>query len=179
MIIDISGIRDVNGASISVKLDEVLSLPLRSSDENINTCINGDVTVFNTGDHIRVHGHVSTDVSVDCDRCLTNFSYHIMASVDDRYYDKNTLTAEKKDLFEEQAIPFRVYEGEKLDISSSIIEALLLEVPIKLVCKEDCQGLCPACGQNLNDGNCSCEIDGLNPRMLKLQELLKIKKSDK
>lgn len=173
LTIDVSSIKGTSGATISVKVDDVVTLPMERLHGNKQVRVSGSITAANSGDHINIFGDVSTDFVVDCDRCLSGFLYHIEASVDDDFYDKACLTPEQEESLREQGISFRVYEGDGLDASPSIVEALLLEVPIKLVCNEDCKGLCSVCGRNLNKESCSCVIDDVDPRMLKLKELLK------
>lgn len=178
MIIDVSGIKDTKGATISVTLNDTVALPIERLEGTQKVHVSGSITAANVGDHISVFGDVSTDVAVDCDRCLSEFSYNIKASVDDSYYDKAVLTARQEQSLREQGVSFRVYEGDRLDVSPSVIEALILEFPIKLVCRDDCKGLCPVCGQDLNNGSCSCVVDDVDPRMLKLKELLKTNETE-
>ncbi len=60
-----------------------------------------------------------------------------------------------------------------LDIAELFAEETLLELPAKIVCKEDCLGLCPHCGKDLNDGKCSCTGKEIDPRLAILKTLLK------
>ena len=49
-----------------------------------------------------------------------------------------------------------VFEASSIDLTDAIRDALTLELPLRVLCKEDCKGLCPKCGVNLNTGSCSC-----------------------
>lgn len=60
-------------------------------------------------------------------------------------------------LDEEDTGEFIVVEGMRLDLTALVREDLLLALPAKFLCREDCKGLCPICGKNLNDGSCSCK----------------------
>ena len=64
-------------------------------------------------------------------------------------------------------------EDKKLDIFEPLTEQLLLEMPSRLLCSEDCKGLCPKCGKNLNEGNCGCDTKTTDPRLEILKTLLK------
>ena len=63
------------------------------------------------------------------------------------------------------------YEGEGLELEDVLREQVLLAVPIKTVCRIDCKGLCPRCGQNLNQGSCTCQTAQDDPRWYALRDL--------
>ena len=66
------------------------------------------------------------------------------------------------------------FAGEEIDITSSIKRNLLLNLPMKVVCKEDCKGLCSICGSNLNHGDCGCDKTHIDPRFESLRSLFKL-----
>jgi uncharacterized protein len=66
-----------------------------------------------------------------------------------------------------------IIEDKKLDVLPSVEEQIMLEMPSKTLCKEDCKGLCYKCGKNLNEGECSCEKHEVDPRLAILKTLLK------
>ena len=74
-------------------------------------------------------------------------------------------------LDEEDTGEFIVVEGMRLDLTALVREDLLLALPAKFLCREDCKGLCPMCGKNLNDGSCSCKKP-IDPRLEALRQLL-------
>ena len=63
------------------------------------------------------------------------------------------------------------YQGEGLLLEDALREQVLLALPLKVICREDCKGLCPHCGANLNDGQCSCADDVDDPRWTALKDL--------
>jgi uncharacterized protein len=63
------------------------------------------------------------------------------------------------------------YEGEGLELAEIVREQLLLAIPIKTVCREECKGLCPHCGKNLNSGECECAQGASDPRWEALKSL--------
>ena len=63
-------------------------------------------------------------------------------------------------------------QGYSLDLDDLIMNDILLELPTKLLCRDDCMGLCPECGKNLNDGTCSCRKETVDPRLAVLKQLL-------
>ncbi len=62
--------------------------------------------------------------------------------------------------------------GDLLDLDELIYTDILLSLPAKVLCREDCKGLCPRCGKNLNDGPCGCENGETDPRLAALRELI-------
>lgn len=64
-------------------------------------------------------------------------------------------------------------EENKLDLLTPVEEQILLEMPSKTLCREDCRGLCPKCGKNLNEGDCGCDSHEPDPRLAILKTLLK------
>ncbi|GAB4442492.1 MAG: DUF177 domain-containing protein [bacterium] len=107
-------------------------------------------------DDIDVSGKISVNITFDCDRCC---------EVSSRVVTENfhlILMPKKEEVVEiieeeiEDDIELSYYEGEEINLSDYIKEALFLALPIKLLCKEDCKGICPNCGANLNKEKCSC-----------------------
>ncbi len=98
-----------------------------------------------------------------CDRCLTPFV---------RAYDlplEHTLVTT---LENEENDDYILLEQEQLDLDALVQADMLLELPYKNLCREDCRGLCPMCGKNLNEGLCGCRSQSVDPRLEVLRQLL-------
>ncbi|MDA8141312.1 MAG: DUF177 domain-containing protein [Desulfobacteraceae bacterium] len=114
-------------------------------------------------DLIKVKGTLSTIVGLSCSRCLADFqeplrrrftlrfSNAIASDIGPAGADEIELSAEQMDL-----MPF---DGEVIDLREAIQEQVILALPFKPLCKEDCKGLCPRCGADLNAAPCQCEVD--------------------
>ena len=89
----------------------------------------------------------SFDFSVPCDRCTRQINRHFDYSFS--HILVRSLENEEDDRFVE-------VRGESLDLDELMREDILLEIPTKFLCREDCRGICPVCGKNLNDGPCGC-----------------------
>jgi len=88
-----------------------------------------------------------------CDRCLEEFAMDFATPIGESYYRVDEAPADPDD-------DERIYgEDDIIDISSDIEQAFLLTLPIRIVCRDDCRGLCPGCGRNLNAEECSCTAD--------------------
>jgi len=78
-------------------------------------------------------------------------------------YDSDTLRAED--------LEFSLYEGEEVDLGPLIREQVLLALPTRPLCRDDCRGLCPQCGINLNHAECGCRVETFDPRLEALRSL--------
>lgn len=116
----------------------------------------GRVTFRMVGDDIFADGTLRTDYHATCARCLGPATATVKADVHLIYWPKDPETGSKIANIEPEEPDFAIYEGEQLDPDEELREVLLVEVPLVVVCKDDCKGLCPRCGTNLNEGACDC-----------------------
>ncbi|MBR3148913.1 MAG: DUF177 domain-containing protein [Eubacterium sp.] len=98
-----------------------------------------------------------------CDRCAEDFKREYS-------FDLNKVVVEKLEN-DENFDDFVVVEGCKLDLDDFIYQEIQLFLPQKMLCDEECKGICPKCGKNLNEGECGCKKD-VDPRMAALLQLL-------
>lgn len=112
-------------------------------------------------------GEISAQVGFPCNRCgeLVPFSVETEFEV--------YLTTDKESFTMEYDT--YVYTADNVDITNLIAIEVLEEIPMRVVCREDCKGLCQSCGYNLNMGNCNCNEDDriIDIRLQKLKELIK------
>jgi uncharacterized protein len=125
----------------------------------------------NTLGEIRVRGSVRVEIEMDCDRCLEPVRYQM-----DREFDLYYRPApEPGDVPHEFAIDageteIGYYEGLGLDLADVLREFVLLSLPMRLVCREACAGICPTCGKNRNTGPCNCVEEQVNERWSALRD---------
>ena len=118
--------------------------------------------VRNMAGALLLEGEASTVLDVVCDRCLKPFSQELTLPV-------STLLAEE--LEDEENDEIVLLENGEADLGEIFTTALVLSMDAKHVCSEDCKGLCPTCGANLNDGPCGCRKE-IDPRLAALAQLL-------
>lgn len=119
--------------------------------------------VTNTGGLVELTYTADFKYSKPCDRCLTETEKAV------KYEFLHTLALSAEN---EKSDDIIIVTGYTLDLFSLVRDDILLELPIKHLCSEDCLGLCPQCGQNLNEGKCNCKRETVDPRMAILDELL-------
>ena len=113
-----------------------------------------------------IEGHAELTIELVCDRCLepVNRDFSLSFSHPISLDDKDAVHNE--DMHEANYV-----DGYKLDVDRLLFNEILVGWPSKVLCKEDCKGLCNTCGQNLNEGTCDCEDTGLDPRMSVIRDL--------
>ena len=77
-----------------------------------------------------------------------------------------------REVSDEDNDSYIVVENESIDLDELFYSDIVLEIPISYVCKEDCKGLCPQCGKNLNKGSCDCKTNQIDPRLEVLKKLI-------
>ncbi len=106
--------------------------------------------------YIRVKGKVQTTMGLSCSRCISEFPLDI-ASNFTIYFTKSSgqLEEDEVELSEEDLLSV-TYNGDEIDLDNEIAEQVLLELPYKPLCREECLGLCPICGVDKNNTSCEC-----------------------
>ena len=123
-------------------------------------------------DDIRVVGELKTDLEILCARCLEPVAFPVKREFDLLYRPAGLDVVEGKEVeLQDKDAAISYYEHDGVELSELLREQVLLEVPLKTVCKEECQGLCPHCGSNLNHGKCGCEQPPADPRWEALKGL--------
>ncbi|MCR5580117.1 MAG: DUF177 domain-containing protein [Pseudobutyrivibrio sp.] len=95
-----------------------------------------------------------------CDRCLTPVSFQVPVVVDETVEVSEGQVVDDEDLG-----PYSFVDGEDIDIDELILNEILVNFPAKILCQDDCKGICPVCGKNRNVEECSCDDTVLDPRM--------------
>lgn len=164
MKIQVGGLSD--GVHEYTLVEDASSLGL---DGHFKDQVFANVTVEKSGSQIFLKAGVSVQGSFECDRCLTPFGSLLTPSYR-MYYVTEANIDSSIDPAEVQVVPpgFSV-----IDLSDDIRQTVLLSVPLKLLCRENCKGLCPHCGINLNAETCACSETSVDPRWEQLGRLKK------
>ena len=162
MFLDLHEIIEVPGRSVPFQCEldgERLSFPTL-------VAFNGPVTaqgqVKNTAGVLELTAEVRADMTVRCDRCGVPFEKRMTP----RY--TAVLQADAEDADSEDVFPL---DGDGVDVSDVLETCLILDMDQKFLCRDDCKGLCPTCGKDLNEGPCGCKKQ-IDPRMAALGQLL-------
>lgn len=127
------------------------------------------LTVANTG--VRkyfIEGSTSVTLEIPCARCLEPVSY-----VCELEFDRELALSDQNEDKQEEADKEPYISGYNLDVDQLVYNELLQSLPMKVLCNEDCKGICNRCGTNLNYGTCACDTSSLDPRMSVIQDIFK------
>lgn len=114
-------------------------------------------TVAREYDHIRAAGRVETTVRLNCSRCLAEYDAQIDSSFTVFYTKASGSPLDEEVELAEEDLISKSYSGEEIDFAPEVSEQVIMEIPFKPLCKENCLGLCSKCGINLNDTACDCD----------------------
>jgi uncharacterized protein len=126
--------------------------------------LNGLVRATRTPQGILLQADFHTQIDLECVRCLTDFQQTLAFNFTELYAFSQRYVTDSGLLMPETGI---------IDLSPVIREYVLLEIPISPLCRPDCKGLCPICGNNLNESTCFHEEESGDPRLASLKSLLK------
>ena len=116
-----------------------------------------------TAQGVYAHGSFTAETGVECVRCLTHYTHPLHAQLDEMFSFPSQGEADPTLIIPEDAF---------LEFAPLLREYLLLDLPIRPLCRLDCRGICPICGSNRNHNKCHHREETIDPRMEVLKELL-------
>jgi uncharacterized protein len=120
---------------------------------------------------VRVRGSLSVSMEAACDRCLEPAHYQVEKGFDLLYQPAGQFVKGGEDEIEEAESELDYYEGDRLDLNDILREVVLLALPMRFTCREDCKGICPQCGQNRNQTVCDCQTRAVDDRWGQLRAI--------
>ena len=117
-------------------------------------------TVTNVDGKFELKAKGSVNVLLSCSRCLKDIEQELLFDIDEIY--TNTGNEEEAETF----------NGSIIELSSVVRRSILFSLPMKVVCSEDCKGLCQHCGADLNEGDCGCSQENIDPRWAALVDIM-------
>ena len=164
MLLGLSKIIDCPGQSVSFSVSIDLSDLRFGNCFPVTEAVKAEGTVRNTAGVLVMTGNIVTTLHGICDRCAEDFDQDVEIPIDVVLVTE-LINEENED---EWVFPL---EGDSADLDDIVRTVFVLNLDSKLLCSEDCKGLCHRCGKNLNDGPCNCQKE-LDPRFAALKQLL-------
>lgn len=157
------------------KLDIEEDLNIHTSDKafiverdiRIEKPVNITGSIYATDDGVYLSSKLTYEYIENCARCLTEFSQKIETVLSAKIIEESNQPNED----EEETMIYYDSVKSQLEIEDSIRTSILLSLPMKVLCDENCEGLCDKCGKNLNEGQCECTHEDIDPRLEKLKNL--------
>ena len=164
MRLELSSIIDRPGESVAYSVGVDLSDLVYGNCKPVCEPVLASGTVRNTAGVLVMEGEIATRIHGVCDRCASDFQRDVVIPIDAILVE--SLANEENE--DEWVFPL---EADAADLDDIIRTVFVLNMDSKLLCKDDCKGLCCRCGTNLNDGPCTCQKE-LDPRFAALKQLL-------
>ena len=123
-----------------------------------NLPVDMDLRIDKQGTEVLVNGSVSAEIEMVCNRCLAEFKKRIDVPVSLVYEPAEEVKGQTHELGMDE-LDTGFYREDELDLDAVVTEQVVLNMPIQSLCSENCKGICPHCGANLNEGSCSCPAE--------------------
>lgn len=123
------------------------------------------------GNRVFINGRAVITARFVCSRCLGDFSSSMDVSFSEEYVPAVSGEGEADHELTGTELALNYYSGDEIDVAGLVREQVLLSVPMKPLCREDCRGICPRCGKDLSGGDCGCREDRIDPRLAPLKKL--------
>jgi uncharacterized protein len=146
-------------------------LPLDDSEVRLVEPAEVSGRVRREGTEVALNGQLQARLEVVCGRCLEPVELRISADFSERFVRTVRWAAEEQHELRPEDLNISVFDGEGLELDDLVREELLLAVPVNVLCRDDCKGLCPSCGIDRNLSKCQCETEEIDSRWQKLKEL--------
>jgi uncharacterized protein len=168
MIIDLSEFMSVKGQVKNIQAPfELKSIAFNNMEHKV---VNGKPINFflaHTGERkVEIDGKTNVTLLISCNRCLSD----VEVDFDIHFQEELNFSTRNQDEINElkEANYLNEYD---LDLDLLVQDEIILDFPMKVLCNEDCKGLCSNCGTNLNKGSCNCDKTSLDPRMAAIQDI--------
>lgn len=170
MIIDINPI--LKGEKKQIDVDYLLSVTNEIEDVDFDAAFPVKGSVKDMAGYITLKLEAEVKYTTNCARCLTPISESMSI-----IFEKTVVT-ENTQLQNEDNDDYIISKDGFIDIDEALSEQVFLELPLRHLCKEDCKGLCPKCGCDLNKESCNCNLNEPDPRFDVLRKLLENNKKN-
>ena len=159
-------------AHVGTTQDYELSETFAANGDSSENSVQGKVNLLRTNRGILVNGKLHAETKLTCSRCLSLYPYHMELNLEEEYIPTVDMASGSPLPSSGETNSFTVDEHQVIDLTEAVRQDMLLAIPIKPLCREDCAGLCQNCGHNLNLEPCGCPSEPIDPRWSKLNKLI-------
>ncbi len=150
-------IKDIPPEGLTLSYEDMPGLLMDQTECSANGPIKANVTIRNKGKKIELYGSIEASLRLRCHRCLNYYinqiieRFHYIFMESPKWHKDEDIQLDKED------IEISYYTDDYIDLSGIFREQILLQLPMRQLCTEDCKGLCPGCGADLNTESCRCQ----------------------
>lgn len=164
MLLEVAQLFGKSGLTVPVMLTERMRDALDYPDVvDFLQPVRIEGTLKNDGEIFVLSAKVHTQVAIQCDRCLTPVRKKIAFDLEERFSHTGKENEETE-----------TFSGDQIDLADFVKRDLIAALPMKVVCGDECKGLCPICGKDLNQGDCQCDTSHIDPRFESLRALFNV-----
>lgn len=163
------------------KVFQPAELPAGDEEYRVTAPVDLQLTIHKDQDRFRLVGTVTTELELQCSRCLEPFKLPVDREFDLRYLPAGAEPEpddEEETEVEEDDVSLTFYRDEQIDLHELLREQFYLALPMKPLCSPGCKGICPQCGTNRNTAPCDCQPQWEDPRLAGLKTLFTKRKHD-
>lgn len=165
MKINISEIIKADGASLAIDTQLKLEdFQLDAYNVQIQEPVSFKGSITNVNGVLMLKGVVEADYATECDRCLKELKHHLHVEVDEEYISAEKVGAE------EAYLELYTYDGNYIMLDKAVKDNIILNLPVRQLCSDECKGFCSECGSNLNETTCQCDRQEIDPRLQDLNK---------
>lgn len=158
-------LKSEQGATKVVQIDSTFD------DEGTQIPVHGELKLTHINERILVQGKLMIAVPLICSRCLKSFICSIPLNIEEEFYPTIDVNTGSRLPPPDESGVFTIDEYHILDLTEAIRQYKVMALPMKPLCRDECAGICPACGKNLNEGPCDCPSGEIDPRWSNLLKL--------
>lgn len=160
-------IEDISDEGLAVDVEEKLA----AAEISAVGPVRANLQVAKSDSEVIVTGRLTAELELQCSRCLKDFRRPLDVPVNVVYHPIEEFADERHELRDKE-MDMGFYRGEEIDLEELVREQVLLNMQMKPLCSENCKGICPNCGTDLNAGDCRCDVRQTDPRLEVLKKLL-------
>lgn len=165
MTIDVSGILKELGGRIEVNGEvEIGEFEFSGERYSLEAPLKVSGIISNNGKALVLTADVEAELCTRCARCLDEIIVDAGFSMEESFAQSESKIPEDDEII--------VFDGYTIELDDIIEDNLIMNIEGRYLCEEDCKGLCPQCGANLNDGECGCNREFIDPRWSGLADLM-------
>ncbi|MEQ9618722.1 MAG: DUF177 domain-containing protein [Deltaproteobacteria bacterium] len=145
-------------------LDNIPELCSGTENTRLISDFDIDLEVTRVLREVSVLGKISFSIEAPCSRCLEAVRLDFMPEI-------KLLISPSDKIRDEEDLDHETYSGDEVDLGNYLREQIAITLPVKVICSDDCKGLCTNCGINLNQELCGCDKEWIDPRFAALKKL--------
>ena len=156
MKINVSKISRLDGASMDISFEEPILDVVDQQDGFVfekPIVFKGSIT--NISGNLRLEGLFKVYYKANCSRCLKPVTGEAEINISEDFIKSES----------EEDIDVYTFQGNYIELDRALYDNIILSLPVKLLCSEDCKGICQMCGKDLNEGQCNCKYTDINPKL--------------